>query len=166
MTGSDDAIRLSDHRATTYDGASVAFFEPELRAPGRFADLLDVVPHARRLCVADMIVKERRAARFIGSQRSVLLPALSRSEGLLRGSISWDLEGRALDRYLLATLWDADGDGAARGGWEPPLRAAGTDLASDLGSIAFRSVPLEPGWTILPAREWRVIGRALPGRNP
>jgi len=147
MTNIHDEIASKNNQSSTYDELEICFFDTLYPMPGKFPDLKSAISDGVYLRVADCYVKEAQALHFENIQKTIWIPAMKQSEGMLGGS--FNLQNNGAKRYLVTTLWDNEKDHSLYTKEKVPELRKKANVADDLEKIVGRLIKLEPSWLVL-----------------
>jgi Domain of unknown function (DUF4937 len=143
-----DQVTAENQQERTYHQIALELFESHLPVLGQCGDLASAYAKGHFLRVADCQVKEGRVDHFIEVQKSIWVPGMRQSAGMLGGS--FNRSSRASNRFLVITVGDSESwhDHYAREKL-PDMRRK-SPVADDTAAIMGRFVRLEDSWLIHP----------------
>ncbi|MCB9898136.1 MAG: DUF4937 domain-containing protein [Planctomycetes bacterium] len=148
MREAHDEVTSTNDQAATYSAISVELARVALGMPGECASLVEALPYAGFLRVAECDVDPTRVGHFTAVQRDVWTPGMARVPGMLAGAF-WTSDTRPA-RFLVTTLWRGEREHVAYARDVLPALRGRAAADADLRAIRGRQFTLEPSWTVLP----------------
>jgi hypothetical protein len=145
MDNIHDQIFHKNNQKQSYESISVTLFESLFDIPGVDNNIRESLMKARLLRAADTTVHDTRDQHFSKVQQKVWNPGMKVS-GMYSGIFS--KASGALNRYLVATLWE-DGDSHQKYHETVfPLLRKKAEVEKDIKSIQGRLILLDDRWTV------------------
>ncbi len=151
MKKSHDKILFDSNQPDTYESISVVHFESVLEMEGSAGSLKDAIKLGKLLRVADCLVKFNRTKHFEKMQKTVWLPGMKKSEGMLGGLFS-KAESN-IPRYLVSTFWDSIEHHNNYVINKLPIFQSESKVEEDIDVIIGIQVLLKDAWRIMPKNE-------------
>jgi heme-degrading monooxygenase HmoA len=147
MESAHDDVTSQNAQHRFYTAIKVDLLGEEFGMPGSScSSIVEALPDARLLRIANCDVKPLRDEHFVQMQREIWHPAM-RASGMLAGTFAHARSEP--NQYLVASLWQsaATHDAYVHGALPTLRREAKPEI--DLDSLSGELIELEPAWTVL-----------------
>jgi len=148
MASLHDRIFEENRQSATYHTISVSYFDSLLEMDGQADSLKEAIRNSSLLRIADCDVWPESVKHFEAVQRSVWLPGMKQSEGMLGGMFS--KASNQPHRYLVSTFWDSAEHHDRYANEKVPVLREKTAVGQDLNHITGRQIALVESWRVIP----------------
>jgi heme-degrading monooxygenase HmoA len=148
MANLHDQIFEENRQSATYHTISVSYFKSLLEMDGQADSLKEAVKNSSLLRIADCDVWPESIKHFEAVQRSVWLPGMQQSEGMLGGLFS--NASKQPHRYLVSTFWDSAEHHDRFAREKLPVLRDKAAVEQDLNRIFGRQIGLVESWKVIP----------------
>lgn len=145
-----DQVTDKNYQEQTYHQITVELFESELPIEGQSGALASAYPKGHFLRVADCKVKENCIDHFIQVQKSIWIPGMRESDGMLGGSFNRSTQ--VSNRFLVTSIWNGQASHDRYTREKLPRMRLESAVADDTDAVVGRLVTLEESWLIQPKR--------------
>ncbi|CAM2146227.1 DUF4937 domain-containing protein [Pararobbsia alpina] len=148
MSSAHDRVTNQNIQHQHYVAINVELFSEELAMPGSScSSIIEALPKAGLLRIADCHVSPPRREHFVQVQREMWHPAMA-AWGMLAGTFA-HAKSRP-NRYLVASLWQTAATHQAYVSGALPALRGEAKPEIDLERLSGELIELEPAWTVLP----------------
>ncbi|MEE9430030.1 MAG: YdbC family protein [Melioribacteraceae bacterium] len=131
----------------TYKSIYVNYFNLKFNMPGSEIDFARRIKTATFLRIADCKVKPEKVNHFEEVQKSIWLPGMRKTKGMLGGEFS--ISEKEMSRYLVSTFWDSEKNHAQYVKNNLSILQNKSDVENDLLNITGKQILLENSWRVI-----------------
>ena len=147
MNSLHDKIFFRNKQRESYNSISVSYFNKKLDMHGSKKSIPDVIQESKFLRIADCSVKPEKIEHFEEVQRSVWIPGMQGSQGMLGGEFSKAENSKP--RYLVSTFWDSEKNHSNYVDSSLPKLKLKSDVTNDINYIVSKQILLVDSWKIV-----------------
>lgn len=148
MNNLHDDIFFQNQQSATYTSITVSYYNSLLTMEGSENSIPKAIKKGQLLRIADCEVKQNKKTHFIEVQKSIWLPTMKKSEGMLGGKFAVKVTNSL--NYLVSTFWDSESNHKKYLQMQLPMNQKAANINDDLKSIQGKLVLLEKSWKIIP----------------
>ncbi|MGV6846521.1 MAG: YdbC family protein [Lutibacter sp.] len=148
MNNIHDYIFFKNKQSKTYTSISIAYFKSILTMEGSENSISKAIKNGQILRIAVCEVQQNKKTHFLEVQKSIWLPTMKNSEGMLGGEFSINEKNNF--QYLVSTFWDTLDNHHFYTQNQLPENKKAAKINEDIKMIKGYLVSLEQNWTVLP----------------
>jgi len=100
-----DVIFLDNQQITTYADIQIKYFNSLLNMDGTSKNIGEAIQKSNFIRIADYLVNENKIHHFEEAQKSIWIPSMKKTKGMLGGKFSINEQNK--NNYLVSTFWDS-----------------------------------------------------------
>ncbi len=147
MENIHDKIFTNSKQEKTYKSIDIYYFNLKFNMPGSEIDFTRRIKTASILRIADCKVKQEKIDHFEHVQKSVWLPGMKKTEGMLGGEFS--ISEKEMSSYLVSTFWDTKHNYSNYVKNNLSILQNKSNVKNDLLSITGKLILLEYSWRVI-----------------
>ncbi len=142
-------IFIKNKQSTSYTSISVSYFNSLLIMGGREISIPLAIKNGQLLRIADCDVQKNKKAHFEKVQKSIWLPSMKNTKGMLGGEFSVNDTSKL--NYLVSSFWDSKINHENYSKLQLPINQKDANINEDLKSIQGKLILLKKSWQIIPS---------------